>query len=290
MAREVTRIGDLRCTLGEGPRWHAGEGMLYLVDITEQRLHRLNVNTGEVATRQFDQPAGCFAFRQRGGFVLAMNDGFALIDSFDGPVQPFGVQVEAGKPWTRFNDGRTDPQGRFWAGTRDSSKQHHDTALYRLDPGGAVALMVEGGLTANGCAFSPDGKTLYWTDTPTYRIDAFDLDAATGAIANRRVFASFPEGNGRPDGGSVDEDGCYWAAMFAGGRVVRLSPKGDVLEEVPIPATNVSMPCFGGPDRRTVFVTTTAEGEPDPTRHPQAGGVFSFRVETPGLPETPFGD
>lgn len=288
MAREVARVAELRCTLGEGPRWHAGEGALYLVDITEQRLHRLDVETGVVRTRRFDQPVGCFAFRASGGFVLAMADGFALIDDFDGPVRAFGDQVEAEKPWTRFNDGRTDPQGRFWAGTRDGGKLHKDAALYRLDPDSAVTRMLEGGLTANGLAVSPDSRTLYWTDTPTYRIDAFDFDASTGAVANRRPFASFPEGHGRPDGGSVDEDGCYWAALYAGRRVVRLSPAGEVLEEVSIPATNVTMPCFGGADRRTVFVTTAAEGEPDPQRFPQAGGVFSFRVETPGLPETPF--
>ena len=289
MGREVTQVGEHRFTLGEGPRWHAGEGALYLVDITEQRLHRLDVETGEVSTRQFDQPVGCFAFRAGGGFVLAMADGFALIDSFDAPVRPFGEQVEAGKPWTRFNDGRTDPQGRFWAGTRDNFKQHHDIVLYRLDPDGTVTPMLEGGLNANGLAVSPDSRTLYWTDTATYRVDAFDFDALTGAITGRRPFASFPDGqHGRPDGASVDEDGCYWVALFAGGRVARLSPEGVLLEEVAIPATNVTMPCFGGPDGRTVFVTTTREGEPDPGRFPKAGGVFSFRVETPGLPETPF--
>ena len=160
MRRVATPVGTLRCTLGEGPRWRPEERALYLVDIAEHRLHRLDPATGEVRTRSFDQPAGCFAFRRAGGFVLAMRDGFALIDDFDAPLQPFGLQVEADKPWSRFNDGRTDALGRFWAGTRDGSKTHRDATLYRLDPDGRVTAMANEALTANGCAFSPDGRFL----------------------------------------------------------------------------------------------------------------------------------
>lgn len=288
--RQVNLVADLHCTLGECPRWHAGEGVLYFVDMAERRLHRLDPATGALKTRQLDQTPACFAFREKGGFVLGMDSGFFVLDDMDGPAVPFGRQVEAEKPWSRLNDGRTDPQGRFWAGATDRSKEHSDGLLYRLDPDRTVTPMAGGALTLNGCCFSPDGRTFYWSDTPRYVIYACDFDPERGAIFGHRIFHRFPEGHGRPDGGSVDEEGCYWSALYAGGRVAKLSPKGELLEEVAIPATNITMPCFGGPDRRTVYVTTASENAPadEAEKNPHAGGVFSFRVDVPGLTETPF--
>ena len=290
MSRSVALVADTRCTLGECPRWHAGEGALYFVDMAQKDLHRLNPATGVLKTRTLEQTPACFAFRAGGGFVLGMDTGFFRLDDMDAPLTPFGPQVEAEKPWSRLNDGRTDPLGRFWAGATDRSKQHSDATLYRLGAEGDVTPMAGGGLTLNGCAFSPDGRTIYWSDTPRYVIYAADFDAEAGAISDRRVFHTFPDGHGRPDGASVDEEGCYWSALYAGGRVVKLSPSGELLEEVAIPATNLTMPCFGGPDRRTLYMTTALENTPEdePQKHPHAGGVFSFRVDVPGLAETPF--
>ena len=281
---------DARAQLGECPRWSAGEGALYWVDIGLNELHRFEPATGQRRVRRFDEPVGCFAFRRRGGLVLALRHGFALIDDFDGPLQPFGEPVEAGRPEIRFNDGRADATGRFWAGTVNMDKSRPDAGLYRLDLDGSVSRVVDGALTSNGAAFSPDGRTLYWADTPAHAVYAFDLDPERGVLSRRRLFHRFPFGHGRPDGASVDVEGCYWTALYEGGRVVRLSPSGAILQEVAIPARLTTMIALGGPDRRTAFVTTARQKLPPEAlaETPYAGGVFTFEVEVAGLPEADF--
>lgn len=288
--RGVELVLDAKLTAGEGPRWHAGERALYFVDTPARTLHCWDPAGGERRSRRFHAQCACFAFRRGGGFVLGMEAGFALIDSLDAPLRVFGEQVEAQRPWSRLNDGRTDPQGRFWAGAMDTSKQHHDARLHRLDPDGRVTTWADGAWTANGAAFAPDGRTFYYSDTPEHRLDAFDFDGATGAVSHRRTFHQWPHGHGRPDGGSVDEAGFYWSALYAGGRVARLSPEGEVVEEVALPAPKPTMIAFGGDDRRTAYVTTAREGLTDQelAANPGSGGIFSFRVDVPGLPETPF--
>ena len=288
--RQVRLALDAKLTVGEGPRWHAGERALYFVDVPARTLHRWDPASGARAQRGFDAQCACFAFRAGGGFVLGMEAGFALIDAFDAPVRPFGEQVEADRPWSRLNDGRTDPQGRFWSGAMDTSKQHHDARLHRLDPDGTVTTWADGAYTSNGAAFAPDGRTFYYSDTPEHRLDAFTFEGATGAVSDRRTFHQWPHGNGRPDGGSVDAEGFYWSALYAGGRVARLSPAGEVVEEVAIPAPKPTMIAFGGDDLRTAYVTSAREGlsDADLAAHPGSGGIWSFRVDVPGLPETPF--
>jgi sugar lactone lactonase YvrE len=287
---EVRLVLDARAALGECPRWSAREGVLYFVDIAGQTLNRFEPATGEVCTRRFDEPAGCFALRHGGGLVLALRHEFALLDHFDAPLRPFGPAVEAGRAEMRFNDGRADPAGRFWAGTVNLSKAQADAGLFRLSPAGEVVRMTDGALTSNGLAFSPDARTLYWADTPRHVIYAFDFDLEAGTIANRRVFHQFPFGQGRPDGASVDEAGCYWSALYDGGRVVRLSPEGEIVQEVAIPARLTTMVALGGPDGRTAYVTTARQGlaEAELAKTPHAGGVFAFEVEIPGLPEPEF--
>jgi sugar lactone lactonase YvrE len=130
----VELCADAQASLGECPRWHAGEQALYWVDIPEQKLCRTNPATGQTQTRKFDQPVGCFAFRQQGGLVLAMKEGFGKLERFDGEVEPYGPKVVQGRPDIRFNDGRADARGRFWAGTINTAKTAADAGLYRLDP------------------------------------------------------------------------------------------------------------------------------------------------------------
>lgn len=288
--RQVTCVLDARAVLGECPRWSVAEQALYWVDIARCQLHRFAPASGEHRTRDFAQPVGCFAFRRSGGFVLAMKDGFALLDGWEDEPRPVGPQVLGGIPENRFNDGRCDSRGRFWAGTMDGTRRLANGTLYRLDPDLTVRRMAGGVLTANGLAFSPDDRTMYWSDTPNHVVHAFDFDAERGVIGHQRVFAAFPVGEGRPDGAAVDADGCYWSGLYEGGRVVRLSPRGDVLEEVPVPARHCTMIAFGGPDLRTAFVTTARQGltEAELTDLPLSGGLFSFRVDVPGLPDHDF--
>jgi sugar lactone lactonase YvrE len=282
-------ILDSRAILGEGPRWHDGEQRLYWVDIGRNTLHRFDPLTGRDEVRTFDAPVGCFAFRKAGGLLLAMADGCATIDAFDAPVVAFGEQVLAGRPDLRLNDGRVDPAGRFWVGSVNTAKSAHDAALYRVDPDGKVTEIEGGMLTANGAAFSLDGTRFHHADTPTHALRAYNV--ADGALFNRRILHQFVQDTGRPDGGSFDVDGCYWTALFDGGRVARLSPDGALLQEIALPCTRPTMIAFGGPDLRTAFVTTARVGLDDAAlaAQPQAGGLFSFPVETPGVPEWRFG-
>ncbi len=281
---------DARASLGEGPRWHAAERRLYWVDIDRKELHRFDPATGTDALRRFDAPVGCYAFMAGGGYLLAMKDGFATLASWDAGPVPFGPQIFADCPQLRFNDGRTDSRGRFWAGSVNMNKSAHDAALYRLDADGSVTKIEGGMLTCNGAAFSADGRRFFHADTPTHALRGYDCDPDTGTLSNRRIVHQFPVGHGRPDGGSVDAEGCNWSALFDGGRVVRLSPAGEILAEVPLPAKRPSMIVFGDDDLRTAYVTTARSGltAEELAAQPLSGGIFRFRVDVPGLPETPF--
>jgi sugar lactone lactonase YvrE len=278
----VELVLDASAELGEGPRWHAEERRLYWVDIARRELHRFDPATGEDEMRIFNEPVGCFAFREAGGLLLAMKNGFATLDSWDAEPVAFGAQVLADKSDYRFNDGRTDPCGKFWAGSVDMTKQTGEAALYRLDPDGSVSSIEGGMLTCNGAAFTADGARFHHADTPSHALRAYDV--VGGELANRRILHQWPIGHGRPDGGSFDEAAYYWTALFDGGRLARLSPDGEVVEEVVLPISRPTMIAFGGDDRRTAYVTSARVGG-----EPLSGGIFSFRVAVPGVPEWPFG-
>ncbi len=291
MATQTVELAlDARAELGEGPRWHSAERRLYWVDIARNQLHRFDPATGADELRQFDAPIGCFAFRAGGGFLLAMKDGLALLDSWAGELRPFGEQIFADKPDIRSNDGRTDPAGRFWLGSVNMTKSAHDAALYRVDPDGAISFIEGGMLTCNGAAFTADGTGFRHADTPSHELRGYDADPVSGTLSNRRIVRRFPEGRGRPDGGSFDAEGAYWSALFDGGRVVRLSDEGEILMTVELPVTRPTMIVFGDADLRTAYVTSARTGLSDEqlAAQPHAGGLFSFRVDVPGLPETPF--
>jgi len=281
---------DARAELGEGPRWHGGEQRLYWVDIARRELHRFDPARGTDEMRSFEAPVGCFAFRAGGGLLLAMQDGLALLDDWAGEPRPFGAPILAGRPDLRFNDGRTDPAGRFWAGTVNTAKRARDAALYRVDPDGAISVVENDMLTCNGAAFTAAGTTFAHADTPSHALRFYDADPARGTLSGRRIVHRFAQGKGRPDGGSFDAEGCYWSALFDGGRVVRLSPAGEMLQSVALPVSRPTMIVFGGADLRTAYVTSAWTGLSDAARaeQPHAGAIFAFRVEVPGLPETPF--
>lgn len=282
---------DARAMLGECPRWHAAEERLYWVDIERRELHRFDPATAADEVRAFAAPVGCFAFRRAGGLLLGMKDGMAVLADWTAEPEPFGDQMLAGRPDLRLNDGRTDARGRFWVGSVNMAKSAHDAALYRVDPDGTVA-MVEGGmLTCNGAAFSADGTRFHHADTPSHTLRVYRFDPDAGTLADERILHRFPDGKGRPDGGSFDEEGCYWSALFDGGRVVRLSPDGEIIASVEIPARRPTMIAFGGRDRRTAYVTTARVGLDAPAleAQPLSGGIFSFDVEVAGVPEWPFG-
>lgn len=290
MTQKLRCVLEARAELGEGPRWHSDEQRLYWVDIACNELHRLDPATGRDECRIFDDPVGCFAFVDGGGLILAMKNGFALLRDFHGKPEPFGQQILAGQPELRFNDGRTDPQGRFWAGSVNTAKSARNAALFRLDGDGSIRQVEGGMLTCNGAAFSPDGKRFFHADTPSHAVRVYDFDEESGTIANGQIFHQFPLGGGRPDGASTDAEGCYWTALFDGGRVARLSPDGEIWAEIALPAPRPTMICFGGSDYRTAYVTTARTGLSAEAleRDPLSGSIFSFEVDVPGIAETAF--
>jgi len=275
--------------LGECPRWNREEHCLYWVDIARNALHRLDPASGQYDSRTFDQPVGCFAFRRAGGLILAMKDGFATIGDLFAPLLPFGDAPLLGNPELRFNDGRTDRDGNFWVGSVNTAKSDHNAALYKLSPDGRCTFVEGGMLTCNGASFSPDGMRFVHTDTPSHTLRAYDV--IEGRLENPTILHQFPFGEGRPDGGSHDADGYYWSALFDGGRVVRLSPAGEIVATVELPVSRPTMIAFGGDDLRTAYVTTARVGlsDADLLEQRSAGALFTFRVEVPGLPEYHFG-
>lgn len=275
--------------LGECPRWHAGEARLYWVDIARCALHRFDPARGTDEARRFAAPVGCFAFVAGGGLMLGMKDGFAFLSDWAAEPIPYGPRFLAGRPDLRLNDGRTDSRGRFWAGSVNTAKSAADAALYRLEADGTVRTVAGGMLTCNGAAFDAGDRHFFHADTPTHRVRRYTLDPQ-GDLADERPFHQFPMGRGRPDGGSADEAGFYWSALFDGGRVVRLAPDGAIVASVALPVSRPTMIAFGGEDRRTAYVTSARAGLSADAlaREPLAGSIFSFRVAIPGVPEHPY--
>ena len=279
--------------LGESPFWHPGEAALYWCDIPGRVLNRFHPASASHAQWAFDcEP--CSAAPLLGGqLLLAMRDGLWRFDPATGDRHALAPPpYEPARE--RFNDGKADPQGRFWVGTIYEPREPALAALYRW-AGGRLDKMAGEVTVSNGLAWSPDGRTLYWSDTKAHTIYALDMDPADGSLSRRRVFASFAPKvpgeplagyGGRPDGAAVDSEGCYWSAMFEGQRLLRLSPEGQVLQAVPLPVRCPTMPCFGGADLKTLYVTTSRENRPpeELVAQPWSGSVLQIRVEVPGLP------
>ncbi len=296
---EITALPVSPSGLGESPFWHPQEQQLYWCDIPGHALHRYHPGTGQHTQWALDSEPGCCAPLLGGGLLLAMRSGLWQFDTHNGQATlladpPYDPATE------RFNDGRADPQGRFWAGTLYDPRTPPQAALYRYARKGTGTepelQRMAGDITvSNGLAFSPDGATMYWTDTTSHRIFALDFDPAQGTLSRRRVLAQFPlrqpgqplnDYGGRPDGAAVDVEGAYWVAMYEGQRLLRLSPAGTVLQEVKLPVRCPTMPCFGGADLRTLYVTTARHKRPDDelAAQPLAGRVLSLRLPVPGLP------
>ncbi|HRH78213.1 MAG TPA: SMP-30/gluconolactonase/LRE family protein [Cellvibrionaceae bacterium] len=286
---QVSIALDIRANLGECPRWDEETQLLYWVDINNKQLHRFNPATGQDDFLTFEQEIGCFALRKQGGFVLGMRHGFYLLDGWNTDLQ-FMTDPEAHLEKNRFNDGRVDASGRLWAGSVYPPKDYNGANIYSLNPDGVVTHQVGDLLTANGIAFSPDSRTLYYADTPSHAIMAADFDLAAGTISNTRVFHQFPHGQGRPDGACVDSEGYYWTALYEGGRVVRLNPAGEIVQEIHLPVRCPTMPAFGGADLKTLYITSvSSRPESELAEYPHSGALFKVQVEVAGRVEYRFG-
>lgn len=296
---DITALDAPASLLGESPVWHPVEQQLYWTDIPGKELHCHDPRTGRHRTWPVDTEVGSLAPMREGGLLLARRDGLGHFDPETAryhalAAAPYDTSRE------RFNDGKCDPQGRFWTGTIYEPRDAALASLYCYDRHHGLRRIAGDFTVGNGLGWSPDGGTFYYSDTKAHTIYAQDFDADTGQPSARRVLAQFPlkqpdqdlaTYGGRPDGAAVDTEGAYWCAMFEGQRLLRLSPRGVVLSEITLPVRCATMPCFGGADLKTLYITTAREKRPEAelTAQPLAGRVLRLRVDTPGLPVNSFG-
>jgi sugar lactone lactonase YvrE len=279
---EPVLIADYQCITGEGPLWHPDEHRLYWVDIPAGRMFRYDPATGDHEQCYSGPVVGGFTLQTDGKLLLFMDKGAIRVwrDGFSETI----VESIPEEQDSRFNDVIADPEGRVFCGTM--ATRAHDARLYRLDRDGSLHVVVEGVGVSNGMGFTPDGKGLYYTDTRKRTIDLFDYDRATGEISNRRVFAAVPaaEGEGGPDGMTVDAEGMVWSARWGGSCVVRYNAEGNITRRIAFPARKVSCPAFGGPYYADLYVTT-AGGNNKPEDGAGAGALFRVDVGVRGVPE-----
>jgi sugar lactone lactonase YvrE len=276
---------DVQATLGEGAIWHTRERRLYWVDIELGRLHCYDPADGTDRVFELGQMVGTVVPRSRGGVMVALQDGFAAFDPQTGALTFWG-DPEEHLPRNRFNDGKCDPAGRFWAGTISLDRERGAASLYCLEPDGRVRTMWQGVTNSNGIAWSLDPVTMYYIDTPTQQVTAFDYDLASGHIANPRAVITIPADAGKPDGMTVDAEGMLWIALWEGSCVGRWNPRtGARLETILVPARRVTSCAFGGPQLDELYITTARIGltEADLVRQPHAGGLFRARPGIAGV-------
>jgi sugar lactone lactonase YvrE len=287
-------VFDARNTIGESPVWQAAEQALYWVDIPSRRLHRWDSITGQVGQWTAAEMIGCIAAHAGGGWICAMESGvFHLQADPQGALQgPRLATVDHALPKMRFNDGRCDRQGRFRAGTMlmDMAAAQSVGLVYALADDGTLRPVVEGLIVPNGMAFSPDGRTMYLSDShpQVQRIWCYDYDTDTGMPSNRRLFVDMKPLPGRPDGAAVDEDGCYWICANDAGLVHRFTPAGRLDRSLELPVRKPAMCAFGGPQLDTLYVTSIRPEGIDLSDQPLAGGVFALSPGTRGVPEPAF--
>jgi sugar lactone lactonase YvrE len=284
-----TCVLDVQASLGECPQWSIAEQALYWVDINAPSLNRFDPATGRNTVMPMPASIGCFAFRDAGGFIVALRDGIWLARA-DGSLERRIAAAPFDPEYHRFNDGRCDRNGRFFAGTMNERRDASTAELLRIDPDFSVTRILADITISNGLAWGPDGQTMYHADTATRSVRAFTYDIATGTPSHPQVFAEWDGPTDRPDGATVDRDGNYWVAFYRGGKVLQIAPSGITLAEFEVPAMCPTMCAFGGPDLRTLYVTS-ARQERDAgelARLPQSGGIFAMQVDVPGLPESTF--
>ncbi len=273
--------------LGECPLWDERERMLWWVDSRWPALKRFDPATGAVMMQVLPEVVGSIAFREQGGLLAATKSGLHVLDGSGGALEP-RANPEAHLPENRFNDGRCDRAGRFWAGTMCDARRDPTGSLYRFDADFECTRLRNAIIIPNGLAFSPDNRTMYFADTNRHTIWAWDYDLASGAATHERVFAD--TGEGRPDGSCVDADGGLWNAQYGGGRLVRYTPTGKVDRVVEVPVANPTCCAFGGDDLGTLYVTTATQRlSPEELAHqPLAGSLLALRPGVKGLPEGRF--
>jgi xylono-1,5-lactonase len=282
----VQCLADVHAVLGEGPVWVAREAALYWLDIKGRKVFRLGEN-GQLSEWPTPMRVGSIVPRAAGGFVGGTEHGIALID-LDERRFEIVANPEADVPDNRFNDGKVDRHGRFWAGTMDDREQAARGTLYRVDSDLSTEAVERGYRVPNGPAFSPSGELMYHNDSA--RQVTYALDLGENALSDRREFLKFSEGDGYPDGMTVDAEGCLWIAFWDGWCVRRYSPGGELLQTIEVPVARPTSCAFGGRELDQLYITSASIGieESDRAMQPMAGGLFMVTPGVRGLEERPF--
>jgi sugar lactone lactonase YvrE len=279
-------VADVRAVLGEGPVWVEREQALYWVDIEGRKIFRLD-KSGELSEWSTPFRVGSLVPRKSGGFIAGTDEGIAEVDLQAGRFDIL-ARPEEQLPGNRFNDGKVDRRGRFWAGTMDDHEKAASGTLYCFDEALSWTAVDEGYRVTNGPAFSPSGDRMYHNDSARRVTYVFDLE--DGIAVNRRALIQFGEGEGFPDGMTVDSEGCLWIAFWDGGCVRRYSNRGEWLETVELPVSRPTSCAFGGPDFDRLYITSASRDLDSETlaMQPKAGGLFMLVPGVRGLPERPF--
>lgn len=277
----VEHVLSLNHSIGEGPLWHPVEQALYWCVIDEDTFYRWKPGSETVERLKTPYQIGCFGFHEDGAILLATRIGF--VSYRDGDSRPFEDNI-AYRPASRFNDGAVDRAGRFWAGTTNDKPENH---LYCMDLDGSVTIREEGVSVSNGIGWSPDSKTMYYSDSSAETVGiiyAYDFDLVTGGLSNRRIFFKSDSTHGFPDGLTVDAMGGIWCAFWDGSKVVQFSPDGRMVDEIRLPVRRPTSCCFGGEHLDELYITSAAK-EQDLSVYPLAGDIFRVRMAVRGIPE-----
>ncbi|WP_036169299.1 SMP-30/gluconolactonase/LRE family protein [Massilia sp. 9096] len=292
-----TIVHDEAMQTGECPVWHPVESALYWVDIEGKTVHRLHPASGKHSAWQTPTEPSAVAPDEDNNLIVATRAGLLYLNTVDGSITelaaaPYDTKIQ------RFNDGRVDPAGRFWVGTIYEPRDHPRAEMHVFEKGRLRQASLAATTNSNGLAWSPDGKTMYHADTTSHRVDCYDYDARTGTPANGRNLVTFEADKtsgtygGRPDGAAMDSEGNYWVCMFEGGRILKLSPTGELLQQIDLPLRCPTCIAFGGPDLRTLYVTSAAKerSNAELEQFPASGKVLAFAVDVAGLPQPEYRD
>ena len=285
-------VHDAPMLVGEAATWHEVESALYWVDINGMTVNRVHPASGKYTYWKMGSEPSALAIDGDNNLVVSLRTGLICLNTTSGKETPI-ADAPYDTKIVRFNDGRVDPAGRFWIGTMYEPRDKPAAEMFVLDRGQLRQAWAGGMTNSNGLAWSPDGRTMFHADTTTHRVDCYDYDVATGVQSNGRTIKTFStdksaaDYGGRPDGATVDSEGAYWVAMFEGGRVLRLSPEGEILREIALPVRCPTSVAFGGSDLRTLFITSASHGRSaqELEQYPLSGKVLSIRVDVAGREE-----
>lgn len=289
---DFTCIADLRCGVMESPVYDERADILYFVDIPGRKLHAMPLSGGPSASWDFGSEVCSLGLAASGRLVVALAETVILFDTKSGEQTEI-ARIETDIAQTRLNDGKVGPDGAFWVGSMNKERDGRGIAsLYRVTAGGSVERKVEDVQVANGLAWTADGELMFFADSRGAWIDRWRFDRASGAMSGRRRLATLADAAGRPDGGTCDVEGFYWSAGVSAGRLNRFAPDGDIVASYALPAPAPTMPCFGGRDFHTLFLTSLREGRPPEAlaKAPQSGGLFSAPSPVAGFPAWRFLD